>query len=130
MNGRSISRNPKGVHNGIGLPDFLSACFGISIFFAFQVYLSEVLIAVTLILGLFSRSGALVVGTLMAINLWLGLYRSPAEWPWTYFFLVIIQLTLLVPRRGRNLGLDALLLGAKQAFSGRGLWVRLARILS
>ncbi len=46
------------------------------------------------------------------------------------FFLVIIQLTLLVPRRGRNLGLDALLLGAKQAFSGRSLWVRLALILS
>lgn len=84
----------------------------------------------TLILGLFSRSGALVVGTLTAINLWLGLYRSPAEWPWTYFFLVIIQLTLLVPRRGRNLGLDALLLGAKQAFSGRGLGVPLACILS
>lgn len=99
-------------------------------FFRFQVYLSEVLIAVTLILGLFSRSGALVVGTLMAINLWLGLYRSPAEWPWTYFFLVIVQLTLLVPRRGRNLGLDALLPGAKQAFSGRSLGVRLARILS
>lgn len=89
------------------------------LFFAFQVYLSEVLIAVTLILGLFSRSGALVVGTLMAINLSLGLYRSPAESPWTYFFLVII-----------NLGLDALLLGAKQAFSGRGLGVRWARILS
>ncbi|MBV9674242.1 MAG: DoxX family membrane protein [Verrucomicrobia bacterium] len=51
-------------------------------FFAPQVYMAEVLIAVALILGLFSRLGALV-GALMAINLWLGLYRSPAEWPWT-----------------------------------------------
>src|SRR5712692_9744021 len=63
-------------------------------FFAPQVYLSEVLVAVTLLLGLFSRLGAFV-GTLMAINLWLGLYRSPSEWPWTYFFLVVIQVMFL-----------------------------------
>ena len=37
-------------------------------FFAPQVYLSEVLIAVTLIFGLFSRLGALA-GTMMALNL-------------------------------------------------------------
>src|SRR5271156_6174079 len=63
-------------------------------FFAPQVYFSEVLIAVTLILGLFSRLGAFI-GTLMAINLWLGLYRSPAERPWTYFFLIIVKIMLL-----------------------------------
>src|SRR5260370_23400607 len=68
-------------------------------FFAPQVYFSEVLIAVTLILGLFSRVVAFV-GTLMAINLWLGLYRSPAEWPSTYFFLIVIQIMLLVQRPG------------------------------
>ncbi len=98
-------------------------------FFAPQVYMAEVLIAVTLILGLFSRLGALV-GTLMAINLWLGLYRSPAEWPWTYFFLIVIQITLLVQRPGRSLGLDAILLRRKQESSHRGFPDRLVALLS
>ncbi len=98
-------------------------------FFAPQVYFSEVLIAVTLILGLFSRLGAFI-GALMAINLWLGLYRSPAEWPWTYFFLIIVQIMLLVQRPGRSLGLDAILLRRKQQLADQGLWGRLVRGLS
>src|SRR5262249_50885117 len=59
--------------------------------FAPMVYAIEVSIAVSLILGLATRLGALM-GALMAINLWLGLYRTPGEWPWTYFFLIVIQL--------------------------------------
>jgi uncharacterized membrane protein YphA (DoxX/SURF4 family) len=98
-------------------------------FFAPQVYVAEVLVAVTLILGLFSRLGAFV-GALMAINLWLGLYRNPAEWPWTYFFLIVIQITLLVQRSGRSLGLDAILLRYEQKASDRGLWRRLVQLLS
>jgi hypothetical protein len=70
------------------------------------------------------------VGTLMAINLWLGLYRSPAEWPWTYFFLIIVQITLLVQRPGRSLGLDAALPRREQEPSDRGLWGRLVRLVS
>ena len=97
-------------------------------FFAPQVYVSEVLIAVTLILGIFSRFGAFL-GTLMAINLWLGLYRSPSEWPWTYFFLIVIQIMFLVQRPGRSLGLDALLLQHYQQ-PNRGIWGRLVRLLS
>ena len=98
-------------------------------FFAPQVYFSEVLIAVTLILGLFSRLGAFI-GALMAINLWLGLYRSSAEWPWTYFFLIIVQIMLLVQRPGRSLGLDAILLRREQQLADHGLWGRLVRALS
>jgi uncharacterized membrane protein YphA (DoxX/SURF4 family) len=98
-------------------------------FFAPQVYFSEVLIAVTLMLGLFSRLGAFI-GTLMAINLWLGLYRSPGEWPWTYFFLIIVQIMLLVQRPGRSLGLDAILLRREQQSADHGLWGRLVRVLS
>jgi uncharacterized membrane protein YphA (DoxX/SURF4 family) len=97
--------------------------------FAPQVYFSEVLVAVTLILGLFSRLGAFI-GALMAINLWLGLYRSPAEWPWTYFFLIIVQIALLLQRPGRSLGLDAILLRQEQESARRGLWGRLTRLLS
>jgi uncharacterized membrane protein YphA (DoxX/SURF4 family) len=97
-------------------------------FFAPQVYLGEVLVAVTLILGLFSRLGAFL-GALMAINLWLGLYRSPSEWPWTYFFLVVIQIMFLVQRPGRSLGVDAILLRREQEAPERGLG-RLLQLLS
>jgi uncharacterized membrane protein YphA (DoxX/SURF4 family) len=72
------------------------------------VYAIEVAIAVSLILGLLTRVGALL-GALMAINLWLGLYNAPGEWPWTYMFLVVIQLIYLIDPPGRSLGFDALL---------------------
>ena len=98
-------------------------------FFAPQVYFAEVLIAVTLILGLFSRLGAFI-GALMAINLWLGLYRSPAEWPWTYFFLIVVQIMFVVQRPGRSLGLDALLLRHGQEPYHPGLWSRIVRFLT
>jgi hypothetical protein len=45
----------------------------------------------------------------MSINLWLGLYRAPYEWPWAYFFLILLQITLVVYAAGRSLGLDAML---------------------
>jgi uncharacterized membrane protein YphA (DoxX/SURF4 family) len=71
------------------------------------VYAIEVAIAVSLILGLATRLGALL-GALMAINLWLGLYNAPGEWPWTYMFLVVLQLIYLIDPPGRSLGVDAL----------------------
>ena len=72
------------------------------------VYAIEVAIGASLILGLFTRLGA-ALGALMAINLWLGLYNAPGEWPWTYMFLVVIQLLFLIYPPGRSLGLDVLL---------------------
>ena len=77
-------------------------------FFGPLVYLIEVAIAVSLILGVFTRAGA-ALGALMAINLWLGLYNAPGEWPWTYMFLVVIQLLFVIDPPGRSLGTDALL---------------------
>ena len=72
------------------------------------VYAFEVAIAASLILGLLTRLGA-VLGALMAINLWLGLYDAAGEWPWTYMFLVVIQLLFVIDPPGRSLGLDVLL---------------------
>jgi uncharacterized membrane protein YphA (DoxX/SURF4 family) len=71
------------------------------------VYAVEVFIAVSLILGVVTRVGA-ALGALMAINLWLGLYNAPGEWPWTYMFLVVLQLIFLINPPGRSLGVDAL----------------------
>ena len=72
------------------------------------VYLVELAIGVSLLLGLLSRAGALL-GLLMGLNLWLGLYSADNEWPWTYMFLVMIQAWFIIAPPGRVLGTDALL---------------------
>jgi uncharacterized membrane protein YphA (DoxX/SURF4 family) len=89
--------------------------------FAPLVYAAEVFIGVSLMLGVLSRLGALV-GFLMAVNLWSGLYVAPHEWPWTYFFLVLIQLSFLAHPPGRSLGLDALL----RARAPAAVWLKRA----
>ena len=71
------------------------------------VYLMEVAIGVSLMLGLLSRAGA-IVGLLMGFNLWLGLYSAPGEWPWTYTFLIIVQALFAIDPPGRSLGADTL----------------------
>jgi hypothetical protein len=45
---------------------------------------------------------------LLLIGLWLGLFNAPGEWPWTYMFLVVIELVFLLDPSGRSLGFDAL----------------------
>jgi uncharacterized membrane protein YphA (DoxX/SURF4 family) len=76
------------------------------------IYLVELAIGVSLLLGLFSRAGALL-GLLMGLNLWLGLYSAPNEWPWTYMFLLMIQAWFAIDPPGRVLGADALLRRAR-----------------
>lgn len=71
------------------------------------VYAIEVAIGVSLMLGAFTRVGALL-GIAMGVNLWLGLYSAPGEWPWTYFFLIIIMGLFWLMPPGRALGFDAL----------------------
>jgi uncharacterized membrane protein YphA (DoxX/SURF4 family) len=90
--------------------------------FAPLVYLTEVGIGVSLMLGLLTRLGGLA-GFLMALNLWAGLYVAPGEWPWTYAFLVVIQAVYTLHPPGRSLGVDALL----RARSG---WPRLIGLAS
>jgi uncharacterized membrane protein YphA (DoxX/SURF4 family) len=77
-------------------------------FFAPIVYVLEVLTAVSLILGVFVRLWGLI-GVLQVLNLWLGLYDAPGEWPWTYFFLLVLMVIFTLHRYGRSLGLDAII---------------------
>ena len=86
--------------NNIVLPHFY--------LFAPIVYAAEVLTGVSLMLGAFVRLFA-VIGALQILNLWLGLYSAPGEWPWTYFFLFLLQLMFAVHCYGRSLGIDAIL---------------------
>jgi hypothetical protein len=86
--------------NHIVLPNFY--------FFAPIVYGLEVLTAISLILGLFVGLWGWI-GALQILNLWLGLYNVQGEWPWTYFFLLVLMVIFALHRYGRSLGLDAII---------------------
>ena len=97
--------------NNIVLPNFY--------LFAPIVYGLEVLTAVSLMLGSSCASGA-SSGHFRSLNLWLGLYSAPNEWPWTYFFLLLVMLIFAIHRYGRSLGLDAIITARSPVRSGRG----------
>jgi thiosulfate dehydrogenase [quinone] large subunit len=92
--------------------------------FAPIVYAAEVVVSVSLLLGVFTRFFA-AFGALQILNLWLGLYNAPGEWPWTYFFLLMLQLVFAVHCYGRSLGIDAFLSASEPRVTGTGLFRRL-----
>jgi uncharacterized membrane protein YphA (DoxX/SURF4 family) len=102
--------------NNIVLPHFY--------LFAPIVYALEVLTGVSLMLGVLVRLFALI-GALQILNLWLGLYSAPGEWPWTYFFLILLQLMFAVHCYGRSLGVDAILTAGRGSRRETGLIRRL-----
>jgi uncharacterized membrane protein YphA (DoxX/SURF4 family) len=91
--------------NNIVLPHFY--------LFAPLVYAAEVLTAISLLLGVFVRLWGFI-GALQILNLWLGLYSAQGEWPWTYFFLLVLMLIFALHRYGRRLGLDAIIVARSQ----------------
>ena len=97
--------------NNIVLPHFY--------LFAPVVYTFEVLTAVSLILGIFVRFWGLI-GALQILNLWLGLYNAAGEWPWTYFFLLVLQLIFSLHQYGRSLRLDAIIVDRCAHTTSRG----------
>src|SRR6266700_6422833 len=72
------------------------------------VWTAELLVGITLLLGLFTRFGALLA-LLLSLQLYIGLAYAPGEWYWTYGMLVLLSLVLLAVPAGRRLGLDQLL---------------------
>jgi len=102
--------------NNIVLPHFY--------LFAPVVYSLEVLTGVSLMLGGFVRLFA-VIGALQILNLWLGLYSAPGEWPWTYFFLFLLQLMFAIHCYGRALGIDAILAAGQGRRANTGIMNRL-----
>jgi len=64
-----------------------------------------------------------LVEVLIAVSLLLGLYSADNEWPWTYMFLVMIQAWFVIDPPGRVLGADALLRGRRVATNARLSWV-------
>jgi len=87
--------------------------------FGWVVWLMEAFVAVTLILGLFTRLGGLA-GLIQAINLYIGVTAAPGEWYWTYGMLSLLSLVFVAVPAGRILGLDAWLRPRLQAATERG----------
>src|SRR5712691_4395120 len=77
-------------------------------FFGYMTLVTETFIAVTLILGLFTRLGALVALG-MAVNITLGILSVPHEWGWTYTMLIMFAAVFLLTGPGRSFGVDAFL---------------------
>jgi uncharacterized membrane protein YphA (DoxX/SURF4 family) len=72
------------------------------------VYLLEILFTISLTLGIAVRLAG-TVAVFFTIQLWLGLYNDPTEWPWTYMAIICTHGMFAAACAGRSLGLDHLL---------------------
>ena len=94
------------------------------------VYLLEIAFTVSLTLGLAVRLAGLVA-VLFTLQLWLGLYNDPTEWPWTYMAIVFGHGMFAASEAGRCLGLDNLLrLRGVPIARGRGVIAAAYRLAS
>ncbi len=84
---------------GIVIPNF--------ILFAWLTFFIELVIGLSLTLGLFGRLGA-VLGLLWSFNLAIGLLSVPGEWPWSYLMLIMWHGLFLVSTNQQKWSLDSL----------------------
>ncbi len=88
-------------------------------------WLAELVVALCLLFGVFSRFGALL-SVLLAAQLYVGLTYAPGEWYWTYGMLVLLGVVLTLLPTGRRLGADQWLFPQLQ-ITARTNWI--ARLL-
>src|SRR5438874_7385793 len=111
---------------------FLSGCSslhstsGCTLFvpLAAGVWIAELIVATSLMFGVFTRFGA-ILGTVLAAQLYVGLGYS--DWYWTYGMLVLLCLALTAIPAGRRLGFDQWLTPRLREAANSN---RLARLLS
>lgn len=95
--------------------------------FGYLIFLAELLIAVSMLLGLFTRAGGLMaIGISAQLLIGLGNIPNPYEWEWSYLLMVGLAVIMFGLAPGRLLGLDALLRPRLWASAERGN--RLARL--
>lgn len=68
-------------------------------------WIAELLVALSLLFGIFSRFGALLA-MILSLQLYVGLAYAPGEWYWTYGMLVLLGIVLAAIPAGRRLGVD------------------------
>ena len=76
--------------------------------FAWAVFLTEVLLATFLLLGLATRLWALI-GAAQSTAILLSLANTPNEWGWSYWLMIAAHLAVFATAAGRYAGLDGLL---------------------
>src|SRR5437588_6061231 len=111
---------------------FLAGCTSLSmpagctvfVLLAACVWTAELLVAISLMFGLFTRFGA-ILATILSLQLYVGLAYT--EWIWTYGMIVLLALALVAVPAGRRLGIDQWLAPRLQA---AGQHHRIARIAS
>ena len=100
--------------------------------FGWLVWLSEFWIAISLVLGLFTRFGGLVAMG-MSLQLYVGLANIPRpfEWEWSYGAMVLLSIAMFAATPGRYFGVDAWLRKLVDGLSLRGkLLAKLILLLS
>jgi uncharacterized membrane protein YphA (DoxX/SURF4 family) len=94
--------------------------------FGWLTLITETSIAVSLILGLGTRLGALLALG-MAANITLSILSVPHEWGWTYTMLLMLPALFLLTDAGQSFGVDAFLAPPLDRAAARGH--RLARLV-
>ncbi|MCO6451464.1 MAG: hypothetical protein J5I90_11815 [Caldilineales bacterium] len=95
--------------------------------FGWLIWLAEFWIFLSMLLGLFSRLGAVVaIGVVGQLYIGLANIPRPYEWEWAYGAILLLSIALLGAAAGRFVGIDARLRPRLSASSERGN--RLARI--
>lgn len=86
--------------------------------FAWMTLLLEASIGAFLFIGLATRMWALLgVGQSLAITM--SVLNAPNEWEWSYYLMILANLTLFAVAAGRFYGLDAVMRPIWQASDGR-----------
>ncbi len=77
-------------------------------YFAWTVLFLETLLAASLMVGLFTRLFG-VIGVVQAAFIGMSVAHAPGEWPWSYYLMVMVHVTIVATAAGRTWGLDELL---------------------
>ncbi|MGH9166157.1 MAG: TQO small subunit DoxD [Acidimicrobiales bacterium] len=90
--------------------------------FGWAVLIVEACLGAFLLFGLGTRFWALV-GVAQSTAIGLSVLRTPNEWPWSYYLMVLAHLAIFAAAAGRTIGLDGVLRPTWAARSSR--WSRL-----
>ncbi|HEX9132558.1 MAG TPA: hypothetical protein VF844_09705 [Ktedonobacteraceae bacterium] len=101
------------LHNASGCTLFVPLAAG--------EWIVELVIAISLMFGVFTRFGA-ILGVLLAAQLYIGL--GYVDWYWTYGMLVLLGLALTAVPAGRRLGIDQWLAPRLQAAASHNRFAR------
>ncbi len=100
--------------------------------FGWLVWLAEFWIFVSMLLGLFTRFGA-IVSIAVSAQLFISLANIPRpyEWEWSYGTIILLSIAMLGVGAGRTLGLDALIRKKLSGSAERGnFFARVGLLLS